>query len=119
MKAWIMSVEPFRVSVFQASSEQSNINFSTVIKNNQPFRSMAASKQISDGFAKYIAEEIEIACGCGTDSSLIISGDEKDVQKVCNCLSLAAKKSIIGITPKGYHPLLWKEVLTSLTKTIF
>jgi hypothetical protein len=111
MNAWIMLVDPNRVSVFRASSNRTDIIFSKVIRNLGRTRTQEESPQISDHFANYIAEEIEIACGCGTDSSLIISGESVDVHKVCNCLSSDVKKHIIGIIPKGYNPDLWKEVL--------
>ena len=106
-----MLVEPFRISVFKTHSNKKDITFSTVIKNTFPISSLEESQRISDSFANYVAEEIEIACGCGTNSALIMSGESADVQKICKCLSPAVKKSIIGITPKGYNPTLWKEVL--------
>jgi len=118
MKAWIMSIDPFRVSVFQASSNRQEIVFSTVIKNNQPISSLAI-REISDGFAQYVAEEIEIACGCGTNSSLILSGNSDDVKKVCQCLSPSLKNNIIGITEKGYCPEVWKGILTLSEKPVY
>ncbi len=111
MNAWIMLIDPLRTSVFRASTSKKELTFSTVIKNTGTFSSLEDTKKISDDFAHYIAEEIEIACGCGTNSALIISGDTNDVQKVCKCLSSSAKSNIIGIAPKGYNPELWKQIL--------
>lgn len=117
MKAWIMLVNPVRVSVFFASPLNGDFTFATVIKNTKTISSMSDTNPISDDFANYAAEEIEIACGCGTNSALIISGDTRDVQKVCNCLSPSVKGSIIGIIPKGYNPHLWREILQLSTPT--
>lgn len=111
MKAWIVLIDPFRISLFYVSSATKELTFSTIIKNTKSPHSLAETKQISDDFASYVAEEIEIACGCGTNNALIISGDSSDVKKVCKCLSRSIKNSIIGITPKGYNPELWREVL--------
>jgi hypothetical protein len=103
-----MSIDLFRVSVFQVNQNNNGIHFSTVIKNPYPFLSSIVRRQISEDFAQYIAEEIEIACGCGTDSGLILSGNENDVQKVYHCLSDSVKNNVLGIMPKGYHPELWE-----------
>lgn len=112
MKAWIMLIDPLSTTVFQISSHKREISFSTTIENSLPSRSSSKSEEISDQFAHYIAEEMEIACGCGTYSALIIAGESDDVKKICKCLSPVTKSNIIGITPKGYNPTLWREVLT-------
>jgi len=126
MKAWIMLIDPLKISVFHANSSKNDVTLYTVIQNGDgdmsefPKRGQGQGqgqgqqqqiKQISDDFAHYVAEEIEIACGCGTNTGLIFSGETSDVQKVCRSLSPAVKGSIIGITPKGYIPFLWRQIL--------
>lgn len=110
MKTWIMSVDLFRVSVFQINPERKEVQFSTLIKSPYPALSSIVSRQISIDFAQYIAEEIEIACGCGTDNQVILSGSTIDTQKIFHCLSESVKCTVIGITNKGYQPDLWQDI---------
>ena len=50
-------------------------------------------------FCRYLADEIEPACGSGTESRFLICGDPSLVSDVCQCLNDRVRSLIIGIVP--------------------
>jgi hypothetical protein len=91
MKTWIFCAETGHAKVFR-TSEDHGLQFCSEVVTDPGERRK---------FSRYLADEIEIACGGGTDCRFLICGDPALVNSVCQCLSDGVRKLIIGIVPKN------------------
>ena len=57
---------------------------------------MSKDQNATPQFAQYLAEEIEIACGCGTDSRLVVCAERKVLKELRKRLSRQVQQVIVG-----------------------
>jgi hypothetical protein len=50
---------------------------------------------------RFVADEMDYACGSGTTGRLIVTGDPRVVNHFCNYLSDEVRARIIGIVPRN------------------
>ena len=91
MKTWIFCAESHSAKVFRTSEDRELQYCSDVVTVPGERRR----------FSRYLADEIEIACGGGTDSRFMICGDPTLINNVCQCLSDGVRGLIIGIVPQN------------------
>jgi len=53
-----------------------------------------SSIQPKTSFLKYIAEEMELACGWGTNNNLVVRGEQNIVKKITKLFSYEVRSSI-------------------------
>jgi protein required for attachment to host cells len=105
MKTWILCADNLCAQIFMKNSPQDTPHLCYTIpasnvtpaksKSSQP-KSQPKSKNSNKKFVRYVAEEIEVACGAGTDSKLIICAEKEMLSKFMDILSLNVKQSLIG-----------------------
>jgi len=95
MKTWILCADNLCAEIFMKNSPQDtpHLCYTIPASNVTP---QSKSKNSNKKFVRYIAEEIEVACGAGTDSQLIICAEKEMLSKFLDVLSINVKQSLIG-----------------------
>jgi protein required for attachment to host cells len=97
MKTWILCADNLCAEIFMKNSPQDTPHLCYTIPVSKPaHQSKSKSKNSNKKFVRYIAEEIEVACGAGTDSQLIICAEKEMLSKFLDVLSINVKQSLIG-----------------------
>jgi protein required for attachment to host cells len=103
MKTWILCADNLCAEIFMKNGPQDMPHLCYTIPVSKPShqsklkpKSKTKSKDSNKKFVRYIAEEIEVACGAGTDSQLIICAEKEMLSKFLDVLSINVKQSLIG-----------------------
>jgi protein required for attachment to host cells len=101
MKTWILCADNLCAEIFMKNSPQDTPHLCYTIPVSKPTHQSKLSpksktKNSNKKFVRYIAEEIEVACGAGTDSQLIICAEKEMLSKFLDVLSINVKQSLIG-----------------------
>jgi hypothetical protein len=85
MKTWILCVEKGSANVFAQDG-----------KNQAPrlCYTLNSSHRSKNKFLKYVAEEMELACGCGTCNELVVRGEKDILKKLTDLFSYEVRSSI-------------------------
>lgn len=73
------------------------------------YRDLSPSEASKD-FVRYLAEELEVACGSGTDSRLILCANDGFLDSIVRSLSPLAREAIIGLVHEDLYDLSDIEV---------
>ena len=71
MRTWILCADKLCAKLFMKKSPQDEACLCRTISCPKTSKNSHQKKELSE-FAHYVAEEIEIACGAGTDSRLVL-----------------------------------------------
>lgn len=87
MKTWILVAASTSAAVFLFDSVTQSLYLSRNIKGRRFGR--------LNRFAKYLCEEVEIACGAGTDASLILCGEAQILDQIQFGLSESIRSVVL------------------------
>ena len=103
MKTWILCADNLCAEIFLKNDPQDKphlcytIPVSNIASQSQSKSKIKSkSKNSNKKFVRYVAEELEVACGAGTDSQLIICAEKEMLSKFMDVLSVTVKQSLIG-----------------------
>jgi hypothetical protein len=85
MKTWILCLDKQSANVFTRDANHGSARLCYTLKSSH--RSKAS-------FLKYIAEEMELACGAGTNNDLIVIGEQDLVDRITRLFSWEVKNSL-------------------------
>ena len=97
MRTWILCLDSWCAKIFMRKQDADDAHLFNVIPRREVDQS--SKEVLNDGiqFIRYVADEIEVACGSGTDSQLIICAEDEVLSKVMPALSSSVRSSIIGL----------------------
>lgn len=104
MKTWILCADPLCAKILMKNNDRDEARLCYTI----PAQSLALdSGQLDKKFVRYIAEEVDLACGAGTDSQLIICAESSLLAQILTSLNEGTRKCLVGIIGKDlcYAPL--------------
>ena len=90
MRAWILCADNLCAKIFMKKSPNDEPSLCRTI----PLPSLPASTHKIKNFVRYVVEEIEIACGAGTESRLILCAESDLLTQYLNQLSPAVGGSV-------------------------
>jgi hypothetical protein len=85
MKTWILCIEKQYAKVFARDEKNGQARLCYTLNS---------SHRSKNHFLKYIAEEMELACGVGTSNDLIVEGEKEAVKKITELFSHEVRSSI-------------------------
>ena len=92
MKTWILCIDRAVANVFARDGKDGPTRLCYTLDSTH---------RSKHRFLKYIAEEMELACGCGTSNDLIVCGEQDMLQKLTNLFSHEVRSSIRGAIYTG------------------
>jgi hypothetical protein len=84
-KTWIVCIENKSAQIFARDEKKGA---------DQLCYTINSSHRSKNGFLKYIAEEMELACGWGTNNNLVIQGEQGLVKRITELCSYEVRGSI-------------------------
>ncbi len=91
MNAWILFADPLRAKIFFKKDSRSPAILYRTITRRKP--------KPTASFLKYVAEEIDLACGAGTRNELIVCGKRSLLPRLVASLSPEARSHLVHALP--------------------
>jgi hypothetical protein len=91
MNAWILCADPLRAKIFFKKNVHSPATLYRTITRRKP--------RATASYVKYLAEEIDLACGAGTQSQLIVCGKRSLLDHLVARLSPEARSRLSHALP--------------------
>jgi protein required for attachment to host cells len=119
MKTWILCADNLCAEIFMKNGPQDTPHLCYKIPVSKPTDQSKSKSKTNKKFVRYIAEEIEIACGAGTDSQLIICAEKEMLSKFLDVLSINVKQSLIGTIAEDLCGISESRLSNSLQACLF
>jgi len=100
VRTWILCVDDLCAKILTKKTKDDGASLCRTIRNSKRFK-VSKSGKIFSHFASYVAEEIEIACGAGTETYLILCAENKVLQELLKHFSTQVKQAIVGTVEKN------------------
>ena len=88
---WILYLDPFKARIFIRKGAEVPLEFCREIRRS---KIGASARGTLRGFTGYVAEEMELACGCGTGCSLVLCGESRSVRRLASQLSASVRSKL-------------------------
>ncbi len=85
MKTWILCIDQAVANVFARDDKDGATKLCYTLNS---------SHRSKKKFLKYVAEEMELACGCGTSNDLVVCGEQDILKKLIDLCSHEVRTSI-------------------------
>lgn len=96
MRTWILCADTLCAKIYQMKAPSDDAHLAYTI----PCPKKGRSSRNIQGFIRELSELVEIACGAGTESQLILCAEPKLLSKIYKLLSAAVKGVVIGRVEK-------------------
>ena len=93
MRTWILCADNLCAKIFVKRTDEDRARLYYTIPGP---RRNSRSRQNTKEFIRYVADEIELACGAGTDSQLILCAEKEMLSHFCKRFSGQVKGVLVG-----------------------
>ena len=96
MKTWILRADTLCAQIFLKTSPEAEACLCRTIPCQKKLQKSSRKKDLQK-FAHYVAEEIELACGAGTESQLVLCAEGELLKELRRQFSDEVKQVIVGV----------------------
>ncbi len=95
MKTWILVAAATGATVYLYDSINQRLQFSRKIKSPYLTKTITGNDSRQESFAQYLADEMDVACGTGTNATFALFGDSDMLSAVLRNLSQQTRSVLV------------------------